>query len=149
VAVVASIVAGFALVALAMIGVDHAARWRRWRLGRWTLRFTRDRAWRIDTRWGQAVIHGGCERCGTSWRYVDPHCFAISPYGELAVLYPFCEKCHTSIPRMDRHRLYLQWWLDRRDDIAAEGAQPVPDVREWEEIKVQLRIDESPNRLVA
>lgn len=146
---VAAAVAITAVLALAVLAADWVARQRHWRVGRITRGRYANRVWRIETRWGPALIHGSCEKCGTSWRYVDPHPLAVSPYGQLAILYPFCVKCHEAMPRMERRERYLTWWLDRRDAIAAEGDQPVPDVREWDEIETQLRVEMSPNRLVA
>jgi hypothetical protein len=111
-------------------------------------RWTRGKTWRIDTRWGQATIHGGCERCGTSWRYVDPYPIPVNPYGRMAIMFPFCRGCHTGTPVLERERLYLEWWVMRRERIAEEGLVVPPDIREWQEIRTALGVEANPQRLL-
>lgn len=144
-----AVAAACLLLVLAVLALDWAAQRKRWRLGARTQRLFGKRVWRYDTRWGPVTIHGGCERCRTSWRYVDPHPIAVAPYGALAVLYPFCSRCHDETPRADRRELYASWWLERRDGIVAEGVEEPPDVREWAELEVVLRHENRVDRLVA
>ena len=158
------VVAAIAVLLLAsVIGGDWLARRRRWRLGPWTQRFSRGKAWDITTSWGVIRIREGCSLirvprrdggdvkrgCGTSWRYVDPHIITVNPYGQLEPHPTFCTKCHNAIPRSGREEAYLAWWLDRRDQLVQEAdpALPIPDVREWEAIRTALRVEQSVNRV--
>jgi hypothetical protein len=146
------VVVGFILdaaVILLMLGVfwllDRHARKNHVRLGKWT-QFYSGGVRLIDTPWFPIEIEGGCEHCGTSWRYVLPHLIAVRPYGQLELKYAFCEYCHTHMPLPKLEERYAESWL-RSVEAAEKRGQLAPDAREWAEIRTMLRVERDPMRV--
>ena len=137
---------GAVLAALIILATfDQLAQANEWRLGRWTQLYG-GRSRLIDTPWIPIEISGGCEECGTSWRYVRPHLIPVKPYGQLHLKWSFCEYCHTHMSAAKLEERYAESWLATIEALSAEG-KIAPDAREWAEIRTMLRVERDPLRV--
>lgn len=120
---------------------------RKWRVGAWAKKIWGDKTWRLEMSDGTRFrAHGECRRCGTPWKFVDPHIVVVNPYGQTYAVCPFCQKCHKGFEPSQLVDAYMAWWVDNRDEMAAKG-EDAPDIREWRAIETALRNERSPERV--
>lgn len=101
-----------------VLGLDATARARHWRIGRWS--------------WILPMGHGGCRRCETTWRYVDPHVLAyapatLGPTGDVVNgrgVMALCEVCSRELGTPEARYPYYQEVVSEWTDVYRSAGRP-------------------------